>query len=297
MMKHKFLLTVIVACWAMPGLSAAADEVFDSNGAKIRYVTEGQGAAIVLIHGWMSDSSMWGGDAAGNTKLKPADGYQVIALDCRGHGKSDKPHDTNQYGAEMAADVVRLLDHLKVKKAHLIGYSMGAFIAGKVAATHPERVLSVIYGGQAPLLTGESGSSEIDAFAKAVDEGKALGPYIIEVTPPGQPKPTLEQANAIAKFLYDGKDVKAFAAAGRSFKGLEVKAEDLKKGMAPLLFIYGSEESENLKARVATLRKLLGRGEEKVIEDGTHITTPAKPQFASAIIEFLRFVKTNEKLN
>jgi pimeloyl-ACP methyl ester carboxylesterase len=293
MMKRAFLLTIIVACLVLSGLAAAADGVFDSDGVKIRYVTEGQGEAIVLIHGWMSDSSMWGADAAGNTKLKPADGYQVIALDCRGHGQSDKPHDTNRYGAEMAADVVRLLDHLKVKKAHLIGYSMGAFIAGKVAATHPERVLSVIYGGQAPLLTGESGSSEIDAFAKAVDEGKGLGPYLIEVTPPGQPKPTLEQANAIAKFLYDGKDVKAFAAAGRSFNGLEVKAEDLKACLAPVLFIYGSKESENLKSRVAALRKRLGRGEEKVIEDGTHITTLAKPEFASAIMEFLRSVKTN----
>ena len=293
-MMRKFLLTMIVACWAMPGLTAAADGVFDSNGVKIRYVTEGQGEAVVLIHGWMSDSSMWGADAAGNTKLKPPDGYQVIALDCRGHGKSDKPHDTARYGAEMAADVVRLLDHLKIEKAHLIGYSMGAFIAGKVAATHPMRVLSVIYGGQAPLLTGESGSSEIDAFAKAVDEGKGLGPYIIEVTPPGRPKPTLEQANAIAKFLYDGKDVIAFAAAGRSFNGLEVKAEDLKMCTAPALFIYGSKESENLKTRVAALRKRLGRGEEKVIEGGDHITTLAKPEFASAIIAFLRSVKANQ---
>src|SRR6185436_5649627 len=111
----------------------------------------------------------------------------------------------------MAADVVRLLDHLKIKKAHLIGYSMGTFIAAKVAATNPGRVLSVVYGGQAPLLTGEAGSREIDVFAKAVDEGKGLGAYIIEVTPPDRPKPTVELANEIAKFLYDGKDVQAFA--------------------------------------------------------------------------------------
>jgi len=270
----------------------ADDDVFDSNGVKIRYVTEGKGEPVVLIHGWMADSSMWGRDRSGNTKLDTtgANGFQLIALDCRGHGKSDKPHDLEKYGPEMAADVVRLLDHLKLEKAHLIGYSSGAFIAGKVAATHPERVLSVVYGGQAPLIAGtkSSDSSEVEVFAKAVDEGKDLGSYIIAVTPPGKPKPTEDQAKAIAKFLYDGKDVKAFAAAGRSFKNLEVTEEQLSKCKAPILFIHGGNESDYVKDRVATVRKLLGRGEVKIVEGADHITTLTKPEFASAIIEFLR---------
>lgn len=270
----------------------AADEVFDSNGIKIRYVTEGKGDPVVLIHGWMGDSSMWGRDKSGNTKLNTAgaNGFQLIALDCRGHGKSDKPHDPGKYGPEMAADVVRLLDHLKLEKAHLIGYSSGAFIAGKVAATHPERVLSVVYGGQAPLIAGtkSSDSSEVEVFAKAVDEGKDLGSYIIAVTPPGKPKPTEDQAKAIAKFLYDGKDVKAFAAAGRSFKNLEVTEEQLSKCKAPILFIHGGNESDYVKDRVATVRKLLDRGEVKIVEGADHITTLTKPEFASAILEFLR---------
>jgi pimeloyl-ACP methyl ester carboxylesterase len=243
----------------------------------------------------MGDSSMWGRDRFGNTKLDTtgAKGFQLIALDCRGHGKSDKPHDPEKYGPEMAADVVRLLDHLKLEKAHLIGYSSGAFIVGKVAATHPERVLSVVYAGQAPLVAGEksSDSSEVEVFAKAVDEGKDLGSYIIAVTPPGKPKPTEDQAKAIAKFMYDGKDVKAFAAAGRSFKNLEVTREQLRKCKAPILFIHGGNESDYVKDRVATVQKLLGRGEVKIVEGADHITTLTKPEFASAIIEFLRSVK------
>ena len=135
-MKYLSLFTALAACALGARPVAAADDVFDSNGVKIRYVTEGKGVPIVFIHGWMGDSTTWGRDKAGNTKLNTTDaaGFQLIALDCRGHGKSDKPHEPEKYGAEMAADVVRLLDHLKLEKAHLIGYSMGAFIAGKVAA-------------------------------------------------------------------------------------------------------------------------------------------------------------------
>src|SRR3954470_17609413 len=193
MVKNRHLMALLCLSSALPGRVEAADEVFDSNGVKIRYVTEGTGEPVVLIHGWMGDSSTWGRDRSGNTKLKGVDGFRLIALDCRGHGKSDKPHDPKDYGPEMAADVVRLLDHLKVEKAHLVGYSSGAFIAGKVAATHPGRVLGVVYGGQAPLIVGEKssgGSSEVEVFAKAVDEGKDLGSYVMRVWPAGKPKPT-----------------------------------------------------------------------------------------------------------
>ncbi|MFL5331256.1 MAG: alpha/beta fold hydrolase [Gemmataceae bacterium] len=150
-MHHRSLFSAFVACCLGAPPAQAADETFDSNGVKIRYVTAGKGEAVVFIHGWLTDSSMWGADWLGNTKLKTtgAGGFRLIALDCRGHGKSDRPHDVAKYGPEMAADVVRLLDHLKIEKAHLIGYSMGSYIAGKVAATHPSRVLSVVYAAEA----------------------------------------------------------------------------------------------------------------------------------------------------
>ncbi len=282
-MKLAYLSLVVFTCLSVAVRSHAEDGVFDSNGVKIRYVTAGEGEPVVLIHGWMSDVTMWG------PKLSPLDGFNLIALDCRGHGKSDKPRDPNQYGAEMAADVVRLLDHLKLKKAHLVGYSMGAFIAGKVAATHPNRVLSVIYGGQAPLLTGEAGSKEIDVFAQAVEEGKGLGPYLRFV----RPELTAESADALAKILYTGKDVKAWALAGQTFKGLEVRREDLKKGSRRALFIYGSRESESTRTRIAALLKVLPGAQEKVVVGADHMTTLANPTFGTAIIEFLRAFKSN----
>jgi pimeloyl-ACP methyl ester carboxylesterase len=295
-MHYRSLGPAFVAFILSAAPTQAADETFDSNGVKIRYVTAGKGEAVVFIHGWLTDSNMWGTDWLGNTKLKTtsADGFQLIALDCRGHGKSDKPHDVAKYGPEMAADVVRLLDHLKIEKAHLIGYSMGSYIAGKVVATHPERVLSVVYAAEAPLIAGMRSetksppeATDVDVFAKAVDEGKDLGAFIIAVSPPDKPKPTEERAKAMATLLFAGDDVKAYAAAGRGFKNLAVTEAQLAKCQAPILFIHGARESDDVKARVIAVRRLLGRGEVKIIESGDHISTASDPDFAAALLEFL----------
>jgi pimeloyl-ACP methyl ester carboxylesterase len=290
------MLRVSTAVLLLIGLvshaATAADDVFDSNGVKIRYVTEGEGEAVVLIHGWMSDSSMWGADKSGNTKLDAKMGkeFKIIAIDCRGHGKSDKPHDQAKYGPDMAADVVRLLDHLKIQKVHLVGYSMGSFVAGKVAATHPDRVLSIVYGGQAPIVEGLKVKADAvdvtEVFAKTVEEGRDLGEYILAVMPSDKKKPTPEQAKALAAFLYGGKDVKAFAAAGRSLGKLKVTEAELKKCQAPILFVHGSEDP--VKEKVAAVRKLLDRGEVTVVKGADHMTTLTKPEFRNAIVDFLR---------
>jgi pimeloyl-ACP methyl ester carboxylesterase len=233
---------------------------------------------------------MWGRDATGNPKLNPPPGFRLIALDCRGHGQSDKPHDRALYGTQMAMDVMRLMDHLKIPKAQLVGYSMGAFIVGKIAATYPDRVISAVYGGQVPLVIGAppSGSRETAVFAKAAEEGKGMGPFILEGFSPGRPKPTLEQANALAEFMLKGKDVKALAAAGLSFDDLQVAEKDLAACPAPALFIYGSLESEHLKGRVEALRNALSRADVVVIEGSDHVTTLARSEFRAAILEFLR---------
>lgn len=286
---------LLLALVALPGAVSAADNYFDSNGVKIRYVTEGEGEAVVLLHGWMSDSTMWGRDEAGQPKLdtEGSEGFQLIAFDLRGHGKSDKPTDPEKYGIEMAKDVVRLLDHLKIRKAHLIGYSAGAFIAGKVVAMYPKRVLSVVYGGQAPVLEGykESDFSENDAFARVVNAGKELGEYIIETTPAGRPKPSAEQASAIARYMFGGKDVKGFALSGSSFKKLAVSVKQLRKSKAPVLFIYGGNESNHVKGRVKTVHDALGYGEVKIIEGATHISTIINPEFGRSITDFVQRVK------
>jgi pimeloyl-ACP methyl ester carboxylesterase len=123
---------------------ASADE-FDSGGVRIHYLVKGEGPPVILIHGLTSSARMnW--DLPGIT-ADLAKHHQVVELDCRGHGQSGKPDAEGSYGTNMVEDVVRLLDHLHIEKAQIVGYSMGGMITMKLLATHPERVISAVLAG------------------------------------------------------------------------------------------------------------------------------------------------------
>src|SRR5262249_45170033 len=105
--------------------------------------------------GWLSSAGVnWA--LPGISELLAKD-YQVIALDVRGHGLSDKPAKEEAYGPELAEDVVRLMDHLKIKKAHIVGYSMCGIMVGNFMAKYPHRVLSRTLGCMGWLKTGGIG--------------------------------------------------------------------------------------------------------------------------------------------
>src|SRR5262249_16964753 len=109
---------------------------------RIRYIIVGTGELIILIHGWSVSAEMWS-EAIQDLSRN----YRVIALDCRGHGKSGKPTDPKQYGIQMVNDIVRLMDHLGIARAHIFGYSMGGSIAIKMLTSYPERFLTAVIGG------------------------------------------------------------------------------------------------------------------------------------------------------
>lgn len=120
---------------------------FSSDGVEIAFLDEGSGPPILLIHGFASNAKTNWVDP-GWVKHLVRDGYRVIALDNRGHGASAKLYDPAQYTtALMAEDARRLLDHLHIPAAHVMGYSMGARIAAHLAMAHPERVETAIIAG------------------------------------------------------------------------------------------------------------------------------------------------------
>lgn len=96
-------------------LSAQSDRFVDSNGVQIRYVEQGTGDPIILLHGNSLQLDAW---IERGILVNLAKDYRVIAFDARGHGKSGKPRDPKAYGRECAFDVVRLMDHLDIDRAH-----------------------------------------------------------------------------------------------------------------------------------------------------------------------------------
>src|SRR5687767_15956122 len=120
---------------------------FQNDGVDIAYLDEGEGEPVVLVHGFASTKEVNWLNPGWITTLTRA-GRRAIALDNRGHGASTKLYDPAAYhSAIMAEDVRALLDHLRIARADVMGYSMGARIAAYFALAHPTRVRSVVLGG------------------------------------------------------------------------------------------------------------------------------------------------------
>ena len=132
---------------AFAGKTAHAWQDFKNGEVEIAYLDEGDGEPIVLVHGFASTKEVNWVQPGWVTTLTRA-GRRVIALDNRGHGASSKLYDPAAYhSATMAEDVRALLDHLKIERADVMGYSMGARIAAFLTVNHPARVRSAILGG------------------------------------------------------------------------------------------------------------------------------------------------------
>src|SRR5262249_27056359 len=120
---------------------------FEHDGVEIAFLDEGQGEPIVLVHGFASTAAVNWVHPGWVTTLTRA-GRRVIALDNRGHGASSKLYDPSAYHSSIMADDVRaLLDHLKIARADLMGYSMGGRITAFFALAHPQRLRRAIFGG------------------------------------------------------------------------------------------------------------------------------------------------------
>jgi pimeloyl-ACP methyl ester carboxylesterase len=119
----------------------------DNNGVRIHYQVEGNGPPLVLQHGYSDSLESWY-DFGYVEQLKSE--RQVILIDARGHGASDKPHNTAEYSKELqASDVVAVLRDLHIPRADYWGYSMGGQIGFAMAQFAPDWVRGLIIGGAA----------------------------------------------------------------------------------------------------------------------------------------------------
>jgi pimeloyl-ACP methyl ester carboxylesterase len=133
---------------AVAPASGAVSKFVNNQGIRIHYEVEGKGPPLALVHGRGLSLEMWR-TFGYTTALGKV--YQLILVDIRGHGQSDKPSGPEPLRPDaMASDVVAVLDDVGVAKAHFLGYSMGGTIGWVVATTAPTRLLSLIPGGATP---------------------------------------------------------------------------------------------------------------------------------------------------
>jgi pimeloyl-ACP methyl ester carboxylesterase len=244
--------------------------VFDSDGVEIAYETMGEGEPILLIHGFASNRVVnW--VSTGWTNLLAADGRQVIAIDNRGHGESEKLHDPAAYGAPvMADDAARLLRHLGHGRADVMGYSMGARIAAFLAMNHPSLVRSAVFAGLGErMITGVGGA---EAVARALEAES-----VDEVTEPG-PRAFRLFADAT------GSDRLALAACMRSSRQ-KITAEALGEIAVPVLVAVGTED--DIAGLPEPLAAVLRDGRALAIPGRDHMKAVGDRVYKQGVLDFL----------
>ena len=138
---------------------------FHNGAVEIAYLDEGEGEPIVLVHGFASSKNVNWVYPTWVSELKKH-GKRVIALDHRGHGESSKLYDPEDYHiGTMAGDVRALMAHLKIERADMMGYSMGARITALIAEKNPEMLRSAIIAGLGIGLINGGGPGENVALA------------------------------------------------------------------------------------------------------------------------------------
>ncbi len=117
----------------------------DNSGVSIHYHVEGEGPPLVLQHGLTNSLKTW--YAYGFVEELRKD-YRLILVDARGHGRSGKPHDPQDYDLKLRVnDILAVMDNLGVEKAHYMGYSMGGRIGFGIVMHAVDRFHSLIIGG------------------------------------------------------------------------------------------------------------------------------------------------------
>lgn len=248
----------------MQRLGSDGMKQFDSAGVDIAYLDTGGGTEkppVLLIHGFASNvETNWVN--TGWVDFLSKAGYRVVAFDNRGHGQSQKLYELTDYGAPlMAEDARRLLDHLGIARAHVIGYSMGARIAAFLALAHPDRVDHVVFGGLGiNMVRGLAGTGPI---ARALEAES-----VEDVTNP--------TARTFRVFAEQTKsDLKALAACIRSARA-PITAEMVAELNAPVLVAVG--ETDVIGGSADELAKLIpgaraitmaGRDHNRAVGDRT----------------------------
>ena len=260
------------------------DRYFDSDGVQIHYTDTGEGDPLILIHGFAMNLKRW--ESAGVIDALAGRGYRVLAIDARGHGESDRPQEPGAYGEEIPLDVARLIDHLGLEQAYVVGYSMGAIITNKVRALVPEKLRAVVMGGAGWQKEGGTALPGITSLelAEKLEETGDFKWMLREFTRDRQPPATEEEIEERNHRMMEGNDPIALAAVLRGWDGFAVSEENLRANEVPTLAVVGANDP--LKAKVDELEGVMSNLEIVVIPDEDHGAL-SHPDFVVHVDEFL----------
>jgi pimeloyl-ACP methyl ester carboxylesterase len=231
---------------------------------------------IVLVHGFASDrQDNW--HATGWSRALAQAGHRVIALDCRGHGESDKPHAPAAYAIEhLVGDVLDVMTYANVRSAHLMGYSMGASIALHLLARHPERFRSAVLAG--------AGDGVLEGWRTTDPEKIAAG--LLAKDPATIEDPA---ARAFRVFADRRRNDRAALAACMRRPRAPVDAAALGAVAIPVLVVVGAQDTLALPAD--RLGAAFPRGRLEIVP-GDHLGAVAQPRFKELVLEFLAEAKS-----
>lgn len=245
---------------------------FSSDGVEIAFIDEGprEGAPILLIHGFASNAKTNWVDPLWVRFLVGA-GRRVIAMDCRGHGSSQKLYGLEDYGAPlMAEDARRLLDHLGIERPDVMGYSMGARITAFLALAHPGRVRRIVFGGLGiNMVRGLAGTGPIAHALEAdsIDDVKNA---------------TARTFRAFAEATRS--DLKALAACIRSARAV-ISAEMLATLKCPVLVAVGTDDV--IGGSAGELAALIPGAKAFDIAGRDHMRAVGDRSYKEAVLAFL----------
>lgn len=241
------------------------------DGVRLAWESAGEGAPVVLIHGFASSREQnW--RSTGWIDRLVREGFRVVSFDCRGHGLSDKPHEPEAYGPRMVDDIVSVMEAAKLPKADLIGYSMGAILSVGLLMEHPERVRRAVLAG-----LGSSYFKPSDPVRHPIAEALLVEDFESIADP---------VARRFRAFTSQkGKDRVALAACMRSARR-KYTPEDLRRVTQPVLVVCG--ENDDITGPPGPLAEAFANGRALVLAGKDHMSAVGDPAAKRAVVEFLR---------
>ncbi|UUO09049.1 alpha/beta hydrolase [Blastopirellula sp. J2-11] len=262
-------------------MTAAVDKYFDSDGVQLRYIEQGYGEPVILLHGFTRNIEQGWVDYKLFDRL--SEFFRVIALDARGHGKSDKPHG-DVYGKQMYVDVVRLMDHLKLESAHLVGYSMGGRLSLKTTIDYPKRVRSTLLlaagAGRA-----EEGQQLWSELSESLETAGQLHP-LMKVLWSNRKPPSERQLTAMNVNMMLGNDPLALAGVARGYHELGVTTEEVASITTPLQVVIGEEDAA-ARSDADRLCRDAPHATCILVPGADHFSLLLRPQLGTYIVDFL----------